>query len=101
MVEQVLIVPLPDGSCAALDASALAAARTRAQELGFKPLESKESRASYLERWLTSRELAQLIGVGDTTLEAMAARGEIPHQRIGKALRFIESEVRVALKGRA
>jgi len=50
------------------------------------------------ERWLNSRELSSLTGIGDTTLEQMAARGQIPCIRIGRALRFIASEVEAELR---
>lgn len=48
---------------------------------------------------MNSRELAALLKVGDTTVEGMAARGEIPSVRIGKALRFEVDAVLAALKG--
>lgn len=53
---------------------------------------------SLAERWLTSQEMAELTGIGSTTWEGLAKRGEIPHVRCGKALRFVLSEVRAALK---
>lgn len=98
----VLVLPLPDGGCIALDTVALAAARARAAELGFGRAQTAEPSAASGERWLTSQELAAATGIGDTTWEALAKRGEVPHLRCGKALRFLLSEVRAALqeKGR-
>jgi excisionase family DNA binding protein len=52
------------------------------------------------EPWLDSRQLAAIVGVGDTTIEGMAARGEIPSLRCGKALRFKLTEVEAALRPR-
>jgi excisionase family DNA binding protein len=83
----------------ALTAEELATARDRYDALAPAPC-AAPARAPVAERWLTSRELGELVGVGDTTLEAMAARGEIPHVRVGKALRFLPSEVLQALRER-
>jgi hypothetical protein len=52
------------------------------------------------EKWLNSRQLAELTGIGDVTLEQMAARGDIPCIRAGKALRFLASEVLFSLRSR-
>lgn len=52
------------------------------------------------EPWLDSRQLAQLTGIGDTTLEQWAAQGKVPSIRAGKALRFKLSEVEAALRSR-
>lgn len=51
-----------------------------------------------VERWLNSRELSTLTGIGDTTLEQLARQGTIPCIRAGKALRFVLSEVTAALR---
>jgi len=51
------------------------------------------------ERWLNSRELSELTGIGDTSLEAMARDNRIPSIRVGsRALRFKFSEVEAALR---
>lgn len=50
------------------------------------------------ERWLTSHELAAITGVGDTWWEGAAKRREVPHLRIGKALRFRLSELTEVLR---
>jgi excisionase family DNA binding protein len=88
-----------EGPRLALTAEELANARDRYEALAPAPC-AAPAQAPVAERWLTSRELAELTGVGDTTLEAMAARSEIPHVRVGKALRFVASEVLQALRGR-
>jgi len=41
-----------------------------------------------------------LTGIGDTTLEGLANRGQVPCLRAGKLLRFKLSEVERALKAR-
>lgn len=101
MTDAVLVLPLPGGGAIALDAPQLAVARERAAALGFGKADAAPSAATVDERWLTSRELAALTGIGDTTWEALARRGEVPHVRVGKALRFRESDVRAALRDRA
>jgi excisionase family DNA binding protein len=90
----VLILPLPNGGCIALDAAALEAARHKAADMGFGPTATAPCAASTEERWLTSEELAGLTGVGSTTWEGLAKAGKVRHLRIGKALRFLESEAR-------
>jgi excisionase family DNA binding protein len=76
----------------------IAAGVARATALGLaEPAQTMTSTAGSEERWLTSRELAQLTGVGDTSLEAMARAGRIPCIRAGKALRFKASAVEAAL----
>jgi excisionase family DNA binding protein len=97
--DTLVIVTLPGGDAAALTLAEVTAARRRAAELGFRSLTVAAAPAPQPERLLNSKELAALTGVGDTTLEAMAARGEIPHLRIGKALRFELSSVKAALRG--
>lgn len=83
----------------ALTAEELAAGRSRYEALGAGA-NVAPAQAPVAERWLTSRELAELTGVGDTWWEAMAARGEVPHIRAGKALRFRLSEVLDRLRSR-
>ena len=50
------------------------------------------------EPWVDSRELAKLLNIGDTLVEAMARDNRIPSVRIGKkALRFKPSAVEAKL----
>jgi len=54
--------------------------------------------AQSAEQWLTSAELAACTGVGSTTWEALAKAGKVRHLRVGKALRFLESEARADMR---
>ncbi len=47
---------------------------------------------------LTAIEVAQLLQCSRRTVQLMAKRNEIPHQRIGKLLRFHQGEVETWLK---
>jgi excisionase family DNA binding protein len=102
-VANIVAVPLPDGRWLALPTEELAAALDRAAGLGLRanafpaPLVVAGHTA---ERWLDSRELAELTGIHDTTLEGWAKSGAIPCLRAGKALRFKASEVEAALRSR-
>lgn len=103
----VLVLPLPDGGCIALDAAALAAARARAAELGFGRAQTAEPSAASGETLVDSRAMAKLLACGDTLVEAMARDGRIPSIRVGlpgrngdvKGLRFEPSKVIAALRG--
>jgi predicted DNA-binding transcriptional regulator AlpA len=93
------------GTLIALTADELEAHRRRANDLGFgQPLGSTANAApaqpGMAERWLDSRELAALTGIGDTWWEGAAKRGEVPHLRAGKYLRFRLSEVSEILHSR-
>jgi excisionase family DNA binding protein len=48
---------------------------------------------SGLERLLTARELAELLGFSAATVVDWSERGEVPSFKIGGRLRFRESEV--------
>jgi excisionase family DNA binding protein len=99
--EVLVLVKLPDGSCAAFGMEALAEARARAASMGFGKEQGVAGvSAATEERWLDSRQLAALTGIGDTTLEGLARTGTIPSLRAGKALRFKLSEVEKALRAR-
>lgn len=97
-----IALPLLDGRWLALTTAELQAGLSRAQATLGPPRASAAPATPGMvtERWLTSAELAALTGVGDTTLEGLAARGAIPSLRIGKALRFRVSEVVAALRAR-
>lgn len=43
-------------------------------------------------------ELAEFLGVSKSTVRRMTARREIPHFRVGKALRYVPAEVLAALQ---
>jgi len=78
-----------------------AAARYRELGLGLGSApNAAPAWAPVAEPLLDSRQLAELLGVGDTLLETMAADGRIPSFRIGRALRFKKSEVEAALRPR-
>jgi excisionase family DNA binding protein len=53
----------------------------------------RKSRAATLDRLLTAREVAELLGFAAGTIVDWAEQGRIPHFKIGQALRFRESEV--------
>lgn len=99
-MSELVAIPLPDGRWVALPPDALRAGLAAAAALGLgapgapvpSPADAKP------ERWIDSRELAELTGIGDTTLEAWAKAGRVPSIRAGKALRFKASEVEWALK---
>lgn len=45
------------------------------------------------ERLMTTDEIAEFLSCSVSTVRRFAARGEIPHYRLGKLLRFRRSEV--------
>jgi excisionase family DNA binding protein len=96
--EALVLVALPDGTCGAFAMADVVAARARAVSMGFGPGQGTERKAEAPERLLNSRELAELIGIGDTLVEQMARDGRLPHLRIGKALRFEPGAVLAALR---
>ena len=101
--EPVIGIPLGDGTWIALEATALAAARRRAGELGLTPApvsNTAPAASSMVERWLDSREMAAATGISDGWWEGAAKRGEVPHMRAGKHLRFRLSDVAGVLKAR-
>lgn len=71
----------------------------RAASMGLVEATQNVTSAVPSERWLNSRELSELTGIGDTSLEAMARDNRIPSIRVGsRALRFKFSEVEAALR---
>ena len=97
-------LPLADGRWVAIPAGELSAALDRAAALGLgaNAVPAQAPVAGHIaERWLDSRELAELTGIHDTTLEGWAKTGAIPHIRAGKALRFKATEVEAALRARS
>ena len=46
-----------------------------------------------LKKLLTVKELAELLNVAQSTIYAWTMRGEIPHYKFGKAIRFSEEEI--------
>jgi excisionase family DNA binding protein len=102
-VTEVVAVPLVDGRWIALERAEFTAALRRAQELGLT-LATQPFVATPTEQPLvTSREMAALLGVHDTTVEGYARTGKIPSVRLGKVLRFRPADVVAALReaGRA
>jgi excisionase family DNA binding protein len=94
-------IPLPDGRWLVLEKHEFDSALRRGMEMGLaRHAETMTAAASIAadEKLVNSRELSAIVGVGDTTLEGMAGRGEIPSYRAGKALRFRPSEVIAALR---
>ena len=99
----VVIVGLPDGTVGAFPLADVVQARRLAAELGLGASPRANAAPAVApvagqERLLNSRELSELLGVGDTLLEQMAKDGRIPYLRIGKALRFKFSDVEAALR---
>jgi excisionase family DNA binding protein len=94
---------LPNGRCIALSPEALRDAMAAAESFGLGPIAvGVEARAGEgaAERLMTSEQLAEVIGVHSTTVEAMAKSGAIPSVRCGKALRFEPAAVKAALRAR-
>jgi excisionase family DNA binding protein len=83
-----------------LTAEEVKAAVARAAERGLGETTPNVTSTAPSERWLNSRELAALTGIGDTTLEQWAREERIPSIRAGKALRFKASAVEAALAAR-
>jgi excisionase family DNA binding protein len=99
-MSDLVAIPLPDGKWIALapDSLRAALAAAAAMGLGVQTVAALASKQTEPERWIDSRELAALTGIGDTTLEAWAKNGRVPAIRAGKALRFKASEVERALR---
>jgi excisionase family DNA binding protein len=53
------------------------------------------------ERWLTADEVAEHLGYSVRTIYDKVQRNEIPHQRIGRTLRFRRGEVDAWVLGTA
>jgi excisionase family DNA binding protein len=53
-----------------------------------------------LERLLTARELADLVGFSAATIVDWSERGELPSFKVGGRLRFRESEVEAWIEAR-
>ncbi len=93
-----VLVALPGGAAGAFTFAELAAARERAQAMGFNSPPPDERPTT--EKLVTSQGLAELLGCNDTTVEAMARDARIPSVRLGKLLRFQPRAVLAALKAR-
>ena len=91
-----VLLALPDG-CGAFTLVEVAAARERARSMGFGAVPA-EATSDTPEKLLTSAGMAELLGIGDTTVEQMAKDRRIPSVRIGKALRFEARAVLGALR---
>lgn len=97
-----IAIPLADGRYIALSPDALAqglAAAAALPGLTVKPTWAPEP-PEVAERWVTSKQLADITGTGATTLETLAKDGVIPCFRAGRTLRFKPSEVEAALRAR-
>ena len=53
------------------------------------------------QRMISVGKLSDIIGISDKQLYAIADRGEIPHYRIGRSLRFDPAEVALWLRERS
>ena len=51
----------------------------------------------HIEHLVDAAALSRLTGLSPKYIYALAARGEIPHYRIGRAIRFVPSEIAVWL----
>jgi hypothetical protein len=83
-----VIVFLPDGRPLALGEAEFRAALVAGEAFAAPAQAPFAGQGEASERLIDSRQLGELLGVGDTWLEGAAKRGEIPSVRIGKALRF-------------
>ena len=101
MTAALVAIFLPDGRVLALPPEQLRAALAAGEALGLAVTATAVANSTAPERWLNSEELAELIGIHSTTVEAMAKRDEIPSIRAGKALRFKLSEVETSIKAQA
>jgi excisionase family DNA binding protein len=52
------------------------------------------------EPWITAKEAAQHLGFAVGTMYNMAAANEIPHRKLGRALRFRVSELDAWIEAR-
>lgn len=101
-----VLIPLPGGQWAAFEPEELAEAIERARsvlplEAGLGSTGIAAPAAPELgERWLSSKEMADLTGVPDTWWEAAARSGRVPARYLGKYLRFKPSEAHAALPSR-
>jgi excisionase family DNA binding protein len=96
-------VPLPDGRWIALPPEALREAVAAAAAMGLRVNAAPAGTAdAATERLMNSEEIAELLGIHSTSVEAMAKAGTIPSIRVGaKALRFEPSAVKAALRARS
>jgi hypothetical protein len=93
-----VIVFLPDGRPLALGEAEFRAALAAGEAFAAPAQPPVAGQGSAPERLLDSRQLGELLGVGDTWLEGAAKRGDIPSVRIGKALRFEPAAVLAVLR---
>lgn len=91
-------VPLADGAWIALTQDELARALAKGQELGLGAPSHRHAQPPSPVPTVNSREMAAILGIASTTVEARAQRGDIPCIRIGKALRFVAADVLNKLK---
>jgi excisionase family DNA binding protein len=101
MTSELVAVPLPDGRWLALTPEALREALVAGGQLGLGKAGAAPSAATVApadEPLMNSEELGAVLGLHSTTVEGMAARGEIPSIRIGRALRFEPAAVKEALR---
>jgi excisionase family DNA binding protein len=99
-MSELVVLALPGGGAGAFPMAQVIEARVRAAAMGFGAEAAAVTTVNVEERWLDSRQLSKLTGIGDTTLEGLANRGQVPCLRAGKLLRFKLSEVERALKAR-
>lgn len=52
-----------------------------------------QSRMAQSKEFYTTRELAELLQVTETTIYRMARRGEFPYYNIGRSMRFRHGDV--------
>lgn len=61
-------------------------------------LDGEQERLLRIHRLLTKPQLAEYLRVSCRKLELMMARGQLPHVRIGRSVRFDLTEVLASLK---
>lgn len=89
-----IAIPLPDGRWIVLEAAVLHDALQAGAALFGQPATQRKNDG---EPWLKAAELAPLLNVPQSRLEAGARHGRIPAMRIGRYWRFQRGAVERAL----
>ena len=76
------------------------AARSRSDVPATAPDEHREPRALLSEPLLSAAEAGALLGIPRSSVYDYAKRGELPHVRVGKHVKFIRQDLERALAQR-
>jgi excisionase family DNA binding protein len=103
MSDLLVVVPMADGRWLALTKAALLDAIDAARDLGLGSgtVSPMPSGTDGMEPLMTSEQLGALLGVHETTIEALAKTRSIPSVRVGRMLRFEPAAVKAALRERS